>query len=326
MKSKPIPQKTFRQNEHGVALLTILMMVALATILAAAIAKRQTYTFESTASFMQQNQALLYAQSAEAFFLELLLNDLESEKKVDHLNENWAKPMPAFPIDGGYVAGQLEDQTGKFNLSSLVVDGKINEASKQFFERVLVRANLMPQISEAVIDWQDSDQETSGGMGAENNYYQGLKFSSLTPNMPMKAVEELKQVRGFEGNNYYLIQPYVHATGKDAVPININTAPALILASIDEKLDIANVESVLKARKSQMEYFESVDQLWTVSPFDQVDEARRSEVTPLLGVESKHFSAKIEVKFGDKTRQFYSELWRMSEQVFVSQRSMVKDR
>lgn len=61
-----------KRSQYGIALITILVMVALATILAATIAKHQRNTAESTAYLMRQNQALLYAKSAEAFFSELL--------------------------------------------------------------------------------------------------------------------------------------------------------------------------------------------------------------------------------------------------------------
>ena len=82
------------KSQQGIALITILMLVALATILAATIAKRQMYTSENTAYLMRQNQALLYAKSAEVFFAELLQDDAENAGQVDHLQENWAKPMP----------------------------------------------------------------------------------------------------------------------------------------------------------------------------------------------------------------------------------------
>lgn len=100
------------KQQQGIALITILMMVVLATILAATIAKRQAYTAESTAYLMRQNQSLLYAKSAEAFFAELLKDDAENAAEVDHLQENWAQPMPAFPVEDGFVAGVLSDESG----------------------------------------------------------------------------------------------------------------------------------------------------------------------------------------------------------------------
>ena len=95
------------KSQQGIALITILMLVALATILAATIAKRQMYTSENTAYLMRQNQALLYAKSAELFFAELLQDDAKNAGQVDHSQENWAKPMPPFPVEDGYVSDVL---------------------------------------------------------------------------------------------------------------------------------------------------------------------------------------------------------------------------
>ena len=126
------------RQQKGIALLTILMMVALATILAASIAKHQANTAESTAYLMRQNQSLLYAKSAETFFSALLKDDAKNAGAVDHLQENWAKPMPAFPVDDGYVSGVLQDESGKFNLNSLLdADGNVNENAKKWFEKYL---------------------------------------------------------------------------------------------------------------------------------------------------------------------------------------------
>ncbi|MFZ0329896.1 MAG: type II secretion system minor pseudopilin GspK, partial [Acinetobacter bohemicus] len=153
------------KQQQGIALITILVMVALATILAATIAKRQANTAENTAYLMRQNQSLLYAKSAEAFFSELLVDDANNAGVVDYLQENWAKPMPAFPVEDGFVSGVLQDESGKFNLNSLVNDeGVPNPQAKLWFEKLLLRVGLPEKLSEAVIDWQDADEEISGTM------------------------------------------------------------------------------------------------------------------------------------------------------------------
>ena len=136
------------KKQQGIALLTILMMVALATIVAASIAKQQANTSENTAYVMRQNQSMLYAKSAEAFFSELLVNDAENAGQVDHLQESWAQPMPAFPVEDGYVSGVLKDESGKFNLNSLVnEEGEVNEKAKLWFEKILQRAGLPAELS-----------------------------------------------------------------------------------------------------------------------------------------------------------------------------------
>jgi len=303
-----------KRSQHGIALITILVMVALATILAATIAQHQRNTAESTGYLMRQNQALLYAKSAEAFFSELLVDDAQNAAEVDHLQETWAKPMPAFPVEDGFVSGRLEDESGKFNLNALVKsDKKPNEAAKLWFEKLLVRVGLPAQLSEAVIDWQDEDDEVSGPMGDESAYYQSLAQGYLAPN---------RAVRGFEGRNYQLIAPYVSALPNNELKVNVNTAPALVLASIDPKLDISAIQNMQKQQQASLKHFSNVSELWEIDPFNQIEEEQRAAVNDFLGVQSNYFKVRIEVMLNERKRQFSSDLVRKEQTVYVAYRSM----
>lgn len=301
-------------------------MVALATILAATIAQRQKFTAENTAYLMRQNQSLWYAKSAETFFSELLVEDAENAGDVDYLQENWAKPMPAFPVEDGYVTGQLYDESGKFNLNSLVDDsGQVNVAAKQWFERLLTNAGLNAQLSEAVIDWQDADNESIGPMGAEESYYRGLRNAYLPANSKFHAVEELKMVRGFEGEKYLQIAPYVSAIAVQDAKVNINTAPAIVLASLAENLDVKTVEAALEQRQHNMEHFSNVDELWSLEPFSQAKNENQTALNALLGVKSSYFQAKIEVMLSERKRQFQTYLLREDKKVHVLYRSLAPE-
>ncbi|MBO6151884.1 MAG: type II secretion system minor pseudopilin GspK [Acinetobacter sp.] len=311
------------KQQQGIALITILVMVALATILAATIAKRQANTAENTAYLMRQNQSLLYAKSAEAFFSELLVDDANNAGAVDHLQENWAKPMPAFPVEDGFVSGALQDESGKFNLNSLVNDeGVPNPQAKLWFEKLLLRVGLPEKLSEAVIDWQDADDEISGTMGAENSYYQGLPQGYLAANSKFHNVEELKLVRGFEDQKYLQIVDYVSALPASDSKVNVNTAPAMLLASLDPKLDINTVEQALQKRQANLEHFSNINDHWATEPFKQVNPDVQSQVNALLGVQSNYFKAKIEVLLSERKRQFSSDLVRKDKTVYVVYRSM----
>ncbi|MGY5393818.1 type II secretion system minor pseudopilin GspK [Acinetobacter sp. NigerLNRRAM0016] len=314
------------KKQKGIALITILVMVALATILAATIAQRQKFTAENTAYLMRQNQSLWYAKSAETFFSELLVEDAENAGDVDYLQENWAKPMPAFPVEDGYVTGQLYDESGKFNLNSLVDDsGQVNVVAKEWFERLLTNVGLNAQLSEAVIDWQDADNETIGPMGAEDSYYRGLRNAYLPANSKFHAVEELKMVRGFDGEKYLQIAPYVSAIAVQDAKVNINTAPAIVLASLAESLDFKTVEAVLEQRQQNMEHFSNVDELWSLEPFSQAKNENQTALNALLGVKSSYFQAKIEVMLSERKRQFQTYLLREDKKVHVLYRSLAPE-
>ena len=309
-------------SQRGIALLTILVMVALATILAATIAKRQTNTAENTGYLMRQDQSLLYAKSAEAFFSELLIQDSDNGSSIDHLQENWAKPMPAFPVEDGFISGRLLDESGKFNLNNLLkADGSVDDSARRWFEKLLQRVGLPAELSQAVIDWQDANDETTGAMGAESNYYQGLDPSYLASNTRFHQVEELKLVRGFEGKNYDLIAPYVTAL-PEATKINMNTAAPLLLASIDPKLDVKTLEQELKAKQAELTYFNSVEDLWKLNAFSGIEPQNKTDAAAWLDSKSNYFTAQIEVMLSERKRQFSSDLVRQDKQVYVAYRSM----
>lgn len=310
-------------SQRGVALLTILVMVALATILAATIAKRQTNTAENTGYLMRQDQSLLYAKSAEAFFSELLIQDSDNGSSIDHLQENWAKPMPSFPVEDGSVSGKLLDESGKFNLNNLVkADGnQVDDSARRWFEKLLQRVGLPAELSQAVIDWQDTNDEVTGAMGAESSYYQGLDPAYLTPNTKFHSIEELKLVRGFEGKNYDLIKPYVTAL-PEQTKLNMNTAPALLLASIDPKVDVKAIEQQLKVKETELAHFNNVGDLWKLSAFSGIDEQSKTDAASLLDSKSNYFTAQIEVMLSERKRQFNSLMMRKDKQVIVYSRSL----
>lgn len=312
--------------QRGVALITILVMVAIATILAATIATRQAFTAENTAYLIRQNQALHYAKSAESFASELLVQDSETSDSADYLQEAWAQPMPVFPVEDGLVSGKIEDESGRFNLNNLVqADGiTVNEDAKKLFEQLLVRVGLTAKSSQAVIDWIDTDDLTIGAMGAESNYYQGLSSGYSAANTRFNAIEELKQVRGFESKNYELIAPYIVALPETSVKININTSPAIVLASLDENLDINAVAVTLQEKQKKMEHFSNVNDLLAVAPFEAMSENGKKLATQLLDVKTDFFKINVEVVLSNRKRQLTSHVYRQSQEkrVTVYSRSM----
>ncbi|WP_298141529.1 type II secretion system minor pseudopilin GspK [uncultured Acinetobacter sp.] len=311
------------QQQRGIALITILMMVALATILAATIAKQQRATAQATGSLIQQNQALLYAKSAEAFFSELLVDDANNAAQIDHLQETWAQPMPPFPVDGGVVMGRIEDQNSKFNLNSLLKsDGKsINPAAEAWLQRILQRVDAPIELTQALIDWQDQDDEVTGSMGAEGSYYQSSGQGYVAPNAVFHDVSSLSQVRGIDAALYQQLKPYVAAYSVEQ-KVNINTASAWLLASIDPQLKISDIENVLTQRRGQLQHWQNLNEFWQTAPFDQVEPNIRNQMNTMLGVQSNTFISYVEVEFSGYSRYMQSQLQRDHKKIQVMSRSL----
>lgn len=118
-----------------------------------------------------------------------------------------------------------------------------------------------------------------------------------------------------------MIAPYISALPENT-KLNINTASPLVLASIDEKLDVGAIEKELQARQQNLKFFQNVDELWQLSAFSAVDSQKKKQASGLIDVKSNFFQAQIEVVLNNRKRQFTSALMRKDKQVYVYSRSL----
>jgi len=82
-------------KQQGVALITVLLVVAMATVLAVAMVKGQQSLLRRSSSVVSQDQAYLYTLGAESFAIVILEDDKHNDKNKstpqDTLAETWAK-------------------------------------------------------------------------------------------------------------------------------------------------------------------------------------------------------------------------------------------
>jgi general secretion pathway protein K len=323
------PTTQLGHHQRGVALLTILLMVVIASIMAMTILNQQQRMIRESSILLRQDQAWAYAKSGELFLSELLVDDSKNSNKTDNLTERWAQPLPVFPVEDGSVAGRLIDESGKFNINSLNAKPEQppeNNVAYNYFKRLLKRLEISPDLADAVVDWQDADSEVYGSAGAEDSFYTGQQPAYLAANRAFNSIDELKQVRGFDPEIYLKLKPYITAlpnTGASASVINVNTASAVVLAALDDSLTVEAVQQWIDTRDKEKAFLEQINDLWTQPPFSQIrDEQAQGLISPLLGVKSDYFKAEIVVTLSERKRYLNSKLFRVGERVMVYQRSM----
>ncbi len=113
-----------RPAPRGVALITVLLIVFMASVAAASLMTLQGFTLHRSTLLLNQQQARLYTLGAEQWAMALLKrdlsNDLEQNERVDTLQEDWAMIPPSLPVEGGSINGRIEDLQGRFNLNNLL--------------------------------------------------------------------------------------------------------------------------------------------------------------------------------------------------------------
>jgi general secretion pathway protein K len=225
-----------RRHQSGIALLTAVVLVALATVVAAAIAFDTALTARRGGGGAALDQSLLIAAGAEALAAFAIGEQMRQSSTEIHPDQAWARSIgPVEVVPGATLSAQLEDLQGRFNLNDLV-DGKgeANEAAAEVFARLLEAIGLERSWAPVMVDWLDTDLNVQPG-GAEDGQYSGESPPYRPPNRAIVSPSELLALKGFGAERYAKIAPYVTALPR-GTPINLCTASGALLDAItDEK-------------------------------------------------------------------------------------------
>lgn len=226
-----------------------MLITTLATLVAANLAWDNALDVRRTMVLLNRDQALQVALGAESLVIGVLHQDLE-ESQTDHLGEFWAGDLPVFPIDGGEVYGTITDLQGRFNINNLIDDsGEIDAEALEQFRRLLVALSLDPRFAGLTADWLDDDQDAEFPDGAEDSIYTGFLPPYRSANQLLTSVSELAALEGMDKATFDALLPHITAL-PGRTNINVNTASAAVLQSLDENMSPADVEGLIAERES----------------------------------------------------------------------------
>lgn len=221
------------KRERGLALIVALLVVALTALIAAALMRGESVWFKESLNI----RSLAQARAAMDGAFRLAAVEVTHEGRhdqIDALTQRWAQPLPRFPVAGGVVHATVADPEGRFNVNDLVVAGQSVPAAVAVFTRLLQLAGLNPSLAQAVVAWEMPPGSPSTGFNA---VYLGRRTPYRAGRQPLAGVSELRLVAGFNAKTVRALRPYVTALPL-VTPINVNTAPALVLAALCPGLTI----------------------------------------------------------------------------------------
>lgn len=280
---QPTSQKQHTQRKQsGVALITVMLIVALCAVIASQMTARLQVQMQRSANITFNQQAYWYAMGAEAFTKRVLISIFQNDKDVTHLGQQWAEGESTYPVDFGEISGVITDLHGCLNLNALRAplknsssnsgnnnsgnnnnnrnNGRNNDKvpARIALEGLLMNLQLedvsqfeADSMAAALTDWLDGDSGISGTGGAEDNDYAAKEFPYLAANNYLASVNELRIIEHFTPAVIEAIKPYVCVIpASDEHKININTIDeehvALLQALLDSTEDEA--QDILSAR------------------------------------------------------------------------------
>ena len=286
-------------SQRGAALITAILVVALATAIAASLTWDLFLDQRRAFGRITVDQGLMYSLGAEAWAKQILKDDAE-DNQVDHPGEAWAIQIAPLPIEGGQIQGRIEDLNGRFNLNNLVdAVGASDPAAIEGFRRLLLALELDVRLADRMADWIDRDLEPNFPDGAEDSVYLGRQPPFRTANRPITSVSEMLLVYPELGQaGYARLRPYVAALPRGTF-ININTARPEVLLTAAENMGFREAERIAADRPEAG--WESLEQLGDMIP---------AEARGALGVASNWFRLAVRVDIGTQRFTMYSLLHR----------------
>ena len=281
--------KLFQPKQNGVALITALLIVSLATIMAVSLVSRQYMDIRRTGNIMESDKAYLQALTMETSAAHLLtFSRNQLQKKFDNKEE-------------------FEQAVLGFQRLLILLLRDIEEPESN-------AENLVASL----LDWMDADEEERIG-GAEDGVYEAKDPPYKAANRMLASISELKLVEGFNKKILYGIPKDEKDEDSKAIPgvlgyvtalpdihstINVNLiSEPKIIQSLSGYIDDTMAEEVLASQP-----FEKIDDFINHDSFEALKASKKANWTQLkkdlkaargiLDVQSSYFVAKSTAALG----------------------------
>jgi general secretion pathway protein K len=293
-------------RQRGIALITAMVLVAIAAVLATAIGFASAMSARRATTVFGADQSLLAGEGAEAMAAFVLKQSTSGAASMS-LDQPWAQPYGPFELGEGVTLefAQLEDQQGKFNINNLASGGATDPASVQQFQQLLSVLGLETKWAGIIADWIDADNEPNNPDGAEDSVYLAQSPPYRAANMPVTSISELLALPGFGRDRYNRLAPYISAL-PPGNSINICTASGILLDALSGKTEYSTDASTLTSkRKDSNGCFPSmaVFQASLAGP-------AQAQAAGRIGTTSSYFRLRAVITIGTARFTLYSLLYR----------------
>ncbi|WP_022939999.1 type II secretion system minor pseudopilin GspK [Psychromonas hadalis] len=295
------------KKQQGIALITVLMILAIMVTIAATMTGRLTMSLKRTEGLIFSQSVYWYGQAAGDFG-RMVLNQDFADSSVVSLDQNWALPEMIFPLENGNIAGEFKDMRSCFNLNALGVKDKGNIRAtpvtqfQTLLEAIGINDYAAEMIAESSRDWVDKDDVSNAAQGAEDSIYQARSVPHLAANNLMVDISELRAVQGVGQKVYERISPYLCAIPTKDQKINVNTVTieqaAILYALFKQDFDFALSDFSKLLEDRPVSGWNKVDDFLASSLFSDVKVS--AGLKKMLSVTSEYFQLNGAAEFEDR--------------------------
>jgi general secretion pathway protein K len=236
-----------RKNPRGVAIITALLLTALAITIVSSLFWQQQIQIRAVENQRLQMQKQWILRGA-VDWATLILREDGKYSAIDDLTEPWAVPLADTSLDQyvqkeedhalaqeAILSGAIQDAQSRLNLTGLATAGKINEQQVLIFERLLSGLSIDTTLARLAANQIASTQPNESGATSRVRY------------LGFQQVQDLFTVAGFTPAIVKSLEDYVIFLPR-ATAINANTAPQVVLSAALAPLSPSDTQALIAKR------------------------------------------------------------------------------
>jgi general secretion pathway protein K len=271
-------------RQRGVAVITALLLTTLAITIVASLFWQQQVQVRSIENQRLQLQKQWILRGA-LDWTRLILREDARFSQVDHLGEPWAVSLAETRLDqyvenaradsdvpDAAISGSIVDAQSRFNLANLSSNGTVNREEVAAFGRLLSNVQINPALAQATADAMAAAQVkpaaptgprgSAGGAGGTDTT--GTPGSTSTVGqkqaLDIAYVDDLLAVPGFTPEMLAKLKDFlVVLPGTGLTTVNVNTAPAEVLAARIDTLSLSEAAVLVSTREKN--WFRDVNEV-----------------------------------------------------------------
>jgi general secretion pathway protein K len=296
-----MPGKLRRQR--GVAVITALLLTTLAVTIVASLFWAQQVQVRSMENQRLQLQTRWILRGALDLSRLILNQDLLDSPNFTQINGVWATPLEETRLDdyiererlqgesfNATLSGKMADAQSRYNLANLASGRKVNTDELAVFGRLLTNLKLDSNLAQAAANLVANSQLAApraapGGPAQQNP----TSSSNGAEPMDLVRVEDLLAISGFTPQAIEQLRDYVIIL-PSATPVNVNTAPAELIAALVPNLSLSDAAAVVSSRNRGV-YYRDIAGFTSVAQVAAALRATAGAAMVTVAVKSNYFLA-----------------------------------
>ncbi|WP_159628208.1 type II secretion system minor pseudopilin GspK [Massilia puerhi] len=246
-----------RRRQRGVAVVTALLLTTLAISIVASLFWQQQVQVRSMENQRLQLQTKWIQRGALDWASVILRQPFGNRISLDQI---WATPLAETRLDQyiereriqgenftASLSGQVYDAMARYNLNNLASGGVRDPVETEVLGRLLTNLRLEARLARPIADLVAAGQPLTAQDPI--NPIAGPQTPRTGNPMPVMRVDDLLAVQGVKPEAVEALRQFVIVLPAEATKVNVNTAPAEVLAAVLPGCSVSQANALVEQRK-----------------------------------------------------------------------------